>query len=93
MHGQEWKDWKYCVLVKVIIVNGHEEKPVKVVADVNLIQAAVIKQEIEQVKVITRAALAMEEGRTFLDEILNQEITCNVPSNWELSENCSWISG
>ena len=75
-------------------VKKSEEKTEKIDVEINLIQAAVIKWDIEQVKTITTLAIN-EGGQTDLDAILKQEMKCNVSNEWEkwdLSPKCSWIS-
>ena len=42
-----WKDWKYSIEMKVGMVKGKERKPANIVAEVNLLQAAVLKKDIE----------------------------------------------
>jgi hypothetical protein len=72
-------------------VNKSEEKTAKVDVEINLIQAAVIKRNIEQVKIITSLALS-DGGQTDLDAILKDEMKCSISNEWYLSPKCSWIS-
>ena len=74
--------------------NKSEEKTAKIDVEINLLQAAVIKWDIEQVKTITTLAIN-EGGQTDLDAILKQEMKYNVSNEWEewdLSPKCSRIS-
>ena len=74
--------------------NTSEEKTAKIDVEINLLQAAVIKWDIEQVKTITTLAIN-EGGQTDLDAILKQEMKYNVSNEWEewdLSPKCSRIS-
>ena len=74
-------------------VKKSEEKTAKIDVEINLIQAAVIKWDIEQVKIIT--ALALREGsQTDLDDMLKHEmkIVSDELKDWELSPKCAWIS-
>ena len=113
--GQDWRDWKFSVKIKVTLVkkskensaeldieknddkpvevsvNKWEEKTAKVDVEINLIQAAVIKWNIEQVKIITSLALS-DGGQADLDAILTQEMKCSIPNEWNLSPKYSWIS-
>ena len=113
--GQDWRDWKFSVKIKVTLVkkskensaeldieknddkpvevsvNKCEEKTAKVDVEINLIQAAVIKCNIEQVKIITSLALS-DGGQADLDAILIKEMKCSIPNEWNLSPKYSWIS-
>ena len=113
--GQDWRDWKFSVQIKVTIdkksrenpveldiektddkpaehgVNKSEEKTTKLDVEINLIQAAVIKRNIEQVKIITGLAFN-DGGQADLDAILTQEMKCSIPNEWNLSPKYSWIS-
>ena len=88
-HDPSWKHWNYSVQMKVAIMKGKIEKQVQVFSEINLLQAAIIKQDIEQVKFIT--SLALEKGKDNLDDLLKQEMKCMVPDDWELTSKCSWI--
>ena len=65
-----WKDWKYKVQILVPMMKGGEKKEHKMDAEISLIQAAVIKKDIEKVKCISDLA----ESEEFLDEILKCKI-------------------
>ena len=88
-HDPSWKHWNYSVQMKVAIVKGKIEKQVQIFSEINLLQAAIIKQDIDQVKFIT--SLALEKGQDNLDDLLKQEMKCMVPDDWELTSKFSWI--
>ena len=94
MKNQEssWKDWRYFVRINVPVVNinGKEKQDKNISAEINLIQAVVIKKDIEKVKCITN--LALEEGQDYLDDLLKYEMKCLFKHHeWKLSPECSWI--
>mgnify|MGYP001232009915 CR=1 FL=1 len=73
--------------------NKSEEKTAKIDVEINLLQAAVIKWDIELVKMIT--ALVLREGnQPDLDKFVKQEMKCvsDESKDWELSPKCAWIS-
>ena len=91
-HDPAWQNWKYSVLIKVPMVKKNVERCEKLSAEINILQAAVIQRDIEQVNFITR--LAMEKGKPNLDDLLKEKMKCNIPDaleDWELSPQCSWI--
>ena len=74
------------------MVKKNAERCEKFSAEINILQAAVIQRDIEQVNFITR--LAMEKGKPNLDDLLKEKMKCNIPDTleeWELSPQCSWI--
>ena len=102
----EWPNWKFSVQIKVKLVkkkedqSATEEKSVKVEAEINLIQAATIRRDIEQVKTITGIALNRKDGEKILDKLLKEKMTCTLldelkEKGWDLpshiTQNCSWI--
>ena len=102
----DWPNWKFSVQIKVKLVKKNEdqsltkEKSVKVEAEINLIQAATIRRDIEQVKIITGIALDQSDDGTILDKLLKEEMVCTLPDEfkekgWDLpshiTQNCSWI--
>ena len=102
----DWPNWKFSVQIKVKLVKKNEdqsvaeEKSVKVEAEINLIQAATIRRDIEQVKIITGIALAQNDDGTILDQLLKEEMACTLPDEfkekgWDLpshlTQNCRWI--
>ena len=54
--------------------------------EIGLIHAAIIKRDIEQVKILTD--LASEN----LDKLLTTKIECNCPEGYKFTQQCSWIS-
>ena len=89
-HGSSWKDWQYSVEIKAPVVKGNEKKEEMTCAIINLLQAAVIKKDIEKVKCITE--LASQSGQDFLDELLKSKMECLTSDGWEICSNISWIS-
>ena len=102
----DWPNWKFSVQIKVKLVKKNEDQSVteeiyvKAVAEINLIQAATIRRDIEQVKTITGIALDQKDGDKILDKLLKEEMTCTLPDEfkekgWDLQshimQNCSWI--
>ena len=92
-HDPAWQDWKYSVLIKVPMVKNNAEKFEKLCVEINLLQAAVILRDIEQVNFIT--CLAMEKGNpNVLHDILKEKMKCIIPNTleeWDISPQCSWI--
>ena len=70
---EDWKDWKYLIEIKV---NTAKEIEDHIYAEVNILQAAVIKQDIEKVKCITSMALDKEKG--CLDYLLQAGMKCKL---------------
>ena len=91
-HDYSWKDWQYAVQIKVPLSNGDEKKEEKICVNVNLMQAVVIKKDLEKVKCITDLALASEKGLDLLHELLEHKMKCQIPDGWKISSNVSWIS-
>ena len=92
VHETALKDWKYSVQVTLDMFKESMEKSIEITTEINLIQAAVIKQDIEQVKVIVSTAL--EKSQSDLDCLLKEEMKCIIPEewkDWELSSNCLWF--
>ena len=58
--------------------------------DIGLIHAAVIKRDIDQVKILTE--LAIEKGQSNLEQLLKAEIQCKSPEGYKFTPQCSWIS-
>ena len=100
----DWPNWKFSVQIKVKLVKKNEdqsvteEKSVKVEAEINLIQAATIRRDIDQVKTITGVALDQNDEGEILDKILKEEMSCTLPDeekDWDLpshlTQNCRWI--
>ena len=90
--NDDWKDWKYSIQILLGMVKGKDKKQVTIDAEINLIQAAVIKKDIEQVRCIT--SLAKQKGNDNLDHLLRSELKCQFPEEWEewdLTQKCSWI--
>ena len=71
----------------------------KIDVEINLIQAVVLKRDIEHVKLITTLALE-EGGPAGLDAILKEEMEYSMSDSnwsddrkdWNISPKCSWIS-
>ena len=55
-----WKEWKYFVQIKVVVVQGNEEKLERLASEINLLHAAVIKRDIKKVKFITESCIMTE---------------------------------
>ena len=88
----KWKDWKYCVQIKVAVIQGKEEKLERIASEINLLHAAVIKRDIKKVKFITDFAKRHAKKLDIdFDELLTSEIRCINEDNWKLSPKCSWI--
>ena len=86
-------DWRYSVQIKVLMVNGSFKKSTKITANINLLQAAVIKHDIDLVKLVT--SLALKKSQSNLDNLLKEVMMCDIPQKWkewELSSNCIWIT-
>ena len=49
----EWKDWKFMVPIKLVVMNKGKRGEKIVKSEINLIYAALLKQNIELVKYIT----------------------------------------
>ena len=87
----DWPKWKFSIQIKVDLVKDKEEKSEEIDAEINLIQAVTIRQDIEKVKIVT-ATLDMD--RVLLEELLKEEISCKIPEKfqgWKLVQNSSWI--
>ena len=87
----DWPKWKFSIQIKVDFVKDKEEKSDEINAEINLIQAVTIRQDIEKVKIVT-ATLDMD--RVLLEELLKEEISCKIPEKfqgWKLDQNSSWI--
>ena len=91
--GNAWQGWKFSVQMKMAISkddNDNEEKEEIIERNMNveidLIHAAIIKRDIEQVKILTD--LASDN----LDKLLTRKIECNCPEGYKFTQQCSWIS-
>ena len=91
--GNAWQDWKFSVQMVMAISkddNDNEKKEENIEkvmnVEIGLIHAAIIKRDIEQVKILTD--LASEN----LDKLLTTKIECNCPQGYKFTEQCSWIS-
>jgi hypothetical protein len=88
-----WQNWKFSVEMKVAIFKEaeiEEEHPI-LRAEIGLIHIAIMKRDIEQVKLLMD--LALEQGETNLDDLLKQEIECAPPQGYKFISKCAWISG
>ena len=88
-----WQNWKFSVQMKVAIFKEteiEEEHPI-LRAEIGLIHIAIMKRDIEQVKLLMD--LALEQGETNLDDLLKQEIECVPPQGYKFISKCAWISG
>jgi hypothetical protein len=90
----DWPKWKFSIQVKVDFAKGNDEESGEIDAEINLIQAVTIGQDIEKVKIVT--AIAQEMDSVDLVELLKEEISCQIPEKdwegWELAHNSSWIT-
>ena len=91
--GNAWQDWKFSVQMVMAISkddNDNEKKEENIEkvmnVEIGLIHAAIIKRDIEQVKILTD--LASDN----LDKLLTSKIECNCPQGYKFTEQCSWIS-
>ena len=72
--NKDWQNLKYLIKIKVGMINRKEEKQDYIDAEINILQAAVIKQDIEKVKCIT--SLAKLQGS--LDDLLQAGMKCKL---------------
>ena len=80
-------DWRYSVEIKVLMVMGSFKKSTKIRANINLLQAAVIKHDIDLVKFIT--SLALKKSQFNLDNLLKEVMMCDIPQKWKEWESKS----
>ena len=70
-----------------------EEIPCGTFAEINLLQAATLLQDIGLVRLITE--LASKQGQDVIDEILNYEVKTTLQEsngcNWRVAPRCKWI--
>ena len=90
----DWPKWKFSIQIKVDFVKDKDEKSGEIDAEINLIQAVTMRQDIEKVKIVTSMAQDMDSVN--LVELLKEEISCQFlekdkEEGWELAQNSSWI--
>ena len=89
-HKYSWKSWQYAVRIKMPLFKGDEKKEELISVNINLMQAVMIKKDLEKVKCITD--LASEKGLDLLHDLLEHKMKCQIPDGWKISSNVSWIS-
>ena len=85
----DWPKWKFSIQIRVDFVKDNYEESGEIDAEINLIQAVTMRQDIEKVKIVT-STLDMDKVR--LKELLKEEIS--IPEKFqgcELVQNSSWI--
>ena len=86
---QHWI-WSYKLNFAYFI---EEKIPCGTFAEINLLQAATLLQDIGLVRLITE--LASKQGQDVIDEILNYEVKTTIQEsngcNWRVAPRCKWI--
>ena len=87
----DWESWRFSVHISLTghfeFINVHgEERPCRVSAKINLLQAAILLQDIRLVKIITKTA--QERGKDILDAILMYEVDLTLNPGWHLARSC-----
>ena len=87
----DWPKWKFSIQIKVDFVKDKYEESAEIDAEINLIQAVTMRQDIEKVKIVTST---LDMDRVHLKELLKEEISYTIPEKFqgcELVQNSSWI--
>ena len=91
--GNAWQDWKFSVQMKLAMYKDdnddkkkEENSEIIMNVEIGLIHAAIIKRDIEQVKILTD--LASDN----LDKLLTAKIECDCPEGNKFTQQCSCIS-
>ena len=89
-----WSDWRFNVYIKTMVTfkPENEEKEgkeayIKIMVEINILQAAILRQDIRMVKLISSLA---EEGDQ-LEKLLDYEVKLEFNSKWHLSPCSKWI--
>ena len=89
-----WSDWRFNVYIKTMVTfkPENEEKEgkeayIKIMVEINILQAAILRQDIRMVKLISSLA---EEGDQ-LEKLLDYEVKLEFNSKWQLSPCSKWI--
>ena len=87
----DWPKWKFSIQIEVNFVKDNYEESGEIDAEINLIQAVTMRQDIEKVKIVTST---LDMDRVHLKELLKEEISCTIPEKFQgykLAQNYSWI--
>ena len=87
----DWPKWKFLIQIRVDFVKDNYEESGEIDAEINLIQAVTMRQDIEKVKIVTST---LEMDRVRLKELLKEEISYTIPEKFQeykLAQNSSWI--
>ena len=89
-----WSDWRFNVYIKTMVTfkPENEEKEgkeaySKIMVEINILQAAILRQDIRMVKLISSLA---KEGDQ-LEKLLDYEVKLEFNSKWVLSPCSKWI--
>ena len=87
----DWPKWKFSIQIRVDFVKDNYEESGEIDAEINLIQAVTMRQDIEKVKIVTST---LDTDRVNLKELLKEEISCTIPEKFQgykLAHHSSWI--
>ena len=91
--NDSWQFWRFRVNTQLMFSGFKyrfaQDKPKKISAKINLLQAAILLQDIKLVKIITK--VAKEKGALFANQILTFEADLNIDEGWILANCCKWI--
>ena len=89
-----WSDWRFNVDIKTMVTfkPENEEKEgkemySKIMVEINILQASILRQDIRMVKLISSLA---KEGN-FLEKLLDYEVKLAFDKKWNLSSCSKWI--
>ena len=91
-NNTDWSEWKFSVQIKVSEEKPEGSKTIEkskmIAAEINLIQAAVIKKDVAKVKIITKMAQDKNLG---MENLLESKIKCHGGGGIRLNQKMSWI--
>ena len=93
-----WSDWRFNIYIKTMGTFKHgkpeneekkgKEASLKIMVEINILQAAILRKDIKMVKLIS--SLAKEGNR--LEKLVDYEVKLEFNSGWLLSPCCKWIA-
>ena len=90
----DWPSWRFIVQIQLTGRFKHitlsEEKHCKGSAQINLLQAAVLLQNIDLIKLITNSA-ENADNIFIISDILTYELDLSVNDGWHIATHCKWI--